>query len=277
MFRKIVIPLGLVMAMFVSLIPREAQAGFHCDIKCIWTKIVQRNPSVPGICYVQIPAYAVDTALKYVWSNYASEVSSNQEEELATLTNGSFSFGGGFGSSGSGDIVMVRQVGEDGSFAVFGPDEATSKAVSENLYLGNVGDSGVSSNEIAAAVKKNVIVRPRGLSFAENKKWLDNRQAFFDETWKAGYAQSLTMQKKVAEASSGAHTFVTTIGDVGGDPDDSDGDIRLMMEKYKDSLAALEGAKLLALQAEASAQVIEAAEGMITKRTDDYENYEGNV
>lgn len=274
MFKRFSVAMAFV-ALCVTVVPQRAYAGAHCDIKCIWEKIVKKNPPVPGICYFQIAEFGIDTALKYIWSNYASEVTGNQNIEFETLTSGSFNFGGGFNLSGADGLVLVKQIGDSNSFGVFHPDPAIAAMVAEKLTIGtDITSSSVSSGEIAAAIKENVLVKPRNLTFKENDEWLKNREDFFDETWKNGYSQSLSMQQALAKASTGAHNFITTIGDVDGDAsDEDDSDIRLMMDKYKDSLASLEEALLLSTQMESSYQVLDAASSMVTKRTDDFEDY----
>lgn len=248
-----------------------SHASFCTSMPCIWTRIVKQNAGIPGFDYMQIGPEIISMIEGFFMADSTSEVALEDAINYeAMIKDSSFSVEG-INISGVGDLVKLVDSGD--GFDVFDFDD---DVVAQVLNALNFGNSDPSSKELAVAVKNLVVVKPEGGTYADDKAWLENRKKFLEESWVNGYSQAIAMQQKISEQMKGVQEFINAVGDVSGGSGGKNSEnknedaIKAMMDKYKASIAALKSAKLLALQATASRQVLSAVEGLASKKTDTY-------
>lgn len=237
------------------------------SMPCIWTRIVKANPGIPGFDYLQIGPEIISMIEGYFMADSTATVALEDIINFEAMIKDSSFEVEGINISGVGDLVKLVDGG--GGFDVFSSDHNIVKSVLTAL---SVDISVPSSKDIAVAVKNLVVVKPEGGTYEEDKNWLENKKQFLDDSWTSGYSQALAMQQKISDQMEGVQEFITKVGDVSGGSggQDSDEDIKKMMDKYKSSLVALQSAKLLALQATASDEVLSAVQGLASNKTDTY-------
>jgi hypothetical protein len=242
------------------------------SLPCIWTRIVKANFGVPGFDYLQIGPEAISMVQGFVMADTTSTIASNDAIDFKALTSSTAFSSLGVNISGVGDLVsMAKDIqGTVKGFDIFSPDDDVASAVVSALKILNKGGTDATSKVIATSIKNLVVVKPEGLSFAEDQAWLKQRKKFFEESWLGGYSQALATQQKISEQMEGVQNFITAVGDIGSAGSKED-NVKKMMDKYKASVVALKAAKLLVLQTTASKQALEATEGLANNKTDDYQ------